>query len=378
MADRTSRPGRIVRLRADPARFLGVLRSARLFLAVLVGTAATAALVALTLTEPTPLPGLPVLSVAVRTGIVLGRVLLDLSIVAAMGMALVAKFVGFDDPVRTEPVISRVRRAALIASWMWFGAALFSVVLLSAEAYPDDFPQRSNGVVDLLTAPLSLLQYVATSPSLIWDYVRGVPAGKGLLVAAGFGLFSVFICRSSVRNGESVPAELRAGVAAFALLPLPLTGHAPSWKYHDLVMISMELHILAAAAWVGGLGCTVLVLARHAGLLAIALPRFSKLATYCVFVVATTGVLSAIAMLGSAESTVMPQAIWTTSYGQLAIAKLVCVGLIGLVAVRVRRGLLARIAEERPTAITVWCGFELVVMAVAYGLAVVLTRSAPY
>ena len=275
-------------------------------------------------------------------------------------------------------MVRRARRAAVWFSWTWTAAALVSIVWLAGEVYATDFPRRSSGFLDLVTAPLSFLQFLVGSPDLIWSYISGVPAGKGLLVTAALGLFSVWVCRMSVRRGESVPAELRAGIAAFALLPLPLTGHASPWKYHDLVMIAMEMHVVAAAAWAGGLGACIVFLVRRPQLLALALPRFSRLATACVFVVAASGLFTAVAMLATATTTVMPEAIWTTSYGQLALAKLACVATIGLIAVTVRRGMLGKIADQKPTAIALWCGVELMVMAVAYGIAVVLTRSAPF
>ncbi len=111
----------------------------------------------------------------------------------------------------------------------------------------------------------------------------------------------------------------------------------------------------------------------------MALPRFSRLAGVCVFVVAASGLLSGLATLATSDLAVpLPTSLWVTSYGRLLIAKLVCIGVIGVIAVVVRRGLLVLIIDRKPTAIAVWCGFELTVMAVAYGVAVVLTRSAPY
>ncbi len=360
-------------------RFAGVVASAGWFVALLAVVAVATSLVAELATGAAPLPGLPAPSPAVKYGVPVFRVLLDVSVVTTMGLALLAKFLGFDDPDRTEPVMRHARRAALWSSWTWVSAALVSLVLLSAEVYPNDFPTRTSTGLDLLTAPLSFLQYVVTSPDLVWSYIVGVPAGKGLLTVAGIGLMSVWLCRISVRRGESVPAELRAGVAAFGLLPIPLTGHATDWIYHDLMMMSMELHLIGAAAWVGGLGATIVFLSRRPHLLAVALPRFSRLATYCVFIVAASGIFSGISMLATADISVpLPQSIWTTHYGQLMLVKLLCVAVIATLAVGVRRGLLVRISDRKPTAVAMWCGFELVVMAVAYGVAVVLTRSAPY
>lgn len=369
-------------LPAQPAsrpRFAGLVASAGWFAVLLAGVAVTTSLVAELATGAAPLPGLPSPSTAVKFGIPLFRVLLDISVVATMGLALLSKFLGFDDPDRTETVMVRVRRIAVFTSWAWVAAASVSLVLLSAEVYPNDFPTRTSPALDLVTGPLSFLQYVVTSPDLVWNYIVGVPAGKGLLLVAGLGLLSVWLCRVSVRRGESVPAELRAGIAAFGLLPIPLTGHATDWIYHDLMMMSMELHLIGAAAWVGGLGATIVFLARRPELLAVALPRFSRLATYCVFVVAASGIFSGLSMLATADiREPLPESIWTTHYGQLMIAKLVCVTIIAVLAVGVRRGMLVSIADRKPTAVARWCGVELIVMAVAYGLAVVLTRSAPY
>ncbi|MEO5833137.1 MAG: CopD family protein [Nakamurella sp.] len=374
----TTRPSRPAPATPRP-RFAGLIASAGWFAVLLALVAVATSLIAELATGAAAIPGLPAPSPSVKFGIPFFRVLLDISVVATMGLALLAKFLGFDDPDHTEPVMIRARRIAVWTSWSWVAAALISLVLVSAEVYPNDFPSRTSPLVDLITGPLSFLQYVVTSPDLVWNYVVAVPAGKGLLLVAGMGLLSVWLCRVSLRRGESVPAELRAGIAAFGLLPIPLTGHATDWIYHDLMMMSMELHLIGAAAWVGGLAATIIFLARRPALLAVALPRFSRLATYCVFVVAASGLFSGLSMLATADiRQSLPESIWTTHYGQLMIAKLICVAVIAALAVGVRRGLLVRIADRKPTAVARWCGFELMVMAVAYGLAVVLTRSAPY
>lgn len=337
--------------------------------AALVGTAATA---------KASIVGLPVESLTVRFGIPMVRVLLDVGVVAAIGLALLSKFVGYDRPDRTEPVMVRARRFAVWASWLWTVSALISVVLLSAEVYANNFPKRSSGFWDLVSAPLSFLQYLVTSPHLIGQYVANVPAGKGLLISAVFGLISVWLCTKSVRHGEKIPAELRVGVAVFALLPLPLTGHASDWYWHDFVMMSMELHVVSSSAWAGGLAAVIIFLITKPPLLAAALPRFSTLATYCVFVVAATGLFSGIAGLATSKVTSMPEAIWETHYGQLLIVKFLCIALVSVTAIRVRRVMMPKIALRQKSAVALWCGLELIVLAVAFGVAVVLTRAAPY
>ncbi len=363
---------------APPIRYAGFVAGAGWFAAWLVAAAVVAALLSELTTGATPIPGLPAPTAAVQFGIPTMRVLLDVAVVATMGLGLLAKLLGFDDPDRTEPVMLKARRIAVWTSWAWVAAALLSVVMLSAELNPDRFPARTAGWLDILTAPLSVLQYVITSPDVIWQYVVNVPAGKGLLVTAGFGLASVWVARMAERRGESVPAELRIGIAAFALLPLPLTGHSSNWYWHDMAMMAMELHLVSATAWSGGLAAVIIFLARKPDLLAIALPRFSRLASYCIFIVSFTGLFTGISMLASSEVTTMPAALWTTHYGQLIIAKLVCVAVIAVFALKVRGKMLAQIVLRKPTAVARWCGVELTVMALAYGIAVVLTRSAPY
>ena len=245
------------------------MASAGWFVVVLAVVAVTSTLIAEAATGATPIPGLPVPSATVRYGIPIVRVLLDISLVATMGLALLAKFLGFDDPDRTETVMITARRVAV-----WTSGRLGRHSRWSAWC---STPRRSTRttsrpgptvVLDLVTAPLSFLQYLVASPDLIWNYISEVPAGKGLLVVAGLGLLSLWLCRISLRRGESVPAEMRAGIAAFGLLPIPLTGHATDWIYHDLMMMSMELHLIGAAAWAGGLGATIIFLSRRPGLLA--------------------------------------------------------------------------------------------------------------
>jgi putative copper resistance protein D len=188
-------------------------------------------------------------------------------------------------------------------------------------------------------------------------------------------LVSALLAWLSLRHGESVPAELRAGIALFGLLPLPLTGHAVNWVYHDLSMVSMELHVVTASAWAGGLGAVIIFLSGRPELLASTMPRYSKLATWCVFVVGITGVFNGLLELAVSPITSLPESLWTTRFGVLVLTKAALMGIIAVIAVVVRTRLLPQIAAGRKTAVAVWCGWELIVLALAFGVAVVLTRA---
>jgi putative copper resistance protein D len=156
---------------------------------------------------------------------------------------------------------------------------------------------------------------------------------------------------------------------------LPLTGHASNWYYHDLSMVSMELHVVGAAAWTGGLGAIVLLLARRRELLAVGLPRFSTLATWCVFLVGVTGVANGLLELALSPITTLPASLVTTRYGVLVLVKALCLAAVAVIAIHVRRRIMPAVAAGRRTAFAAWCGCEVAVLAVAYGVAVVLTRA---
>lgn len=320
---------------------------------LLGGAAVVAAVVGTGATDLPSVPGLDAPSPLVQFGIPTCRTLLDVFAVATAGVAILSRLVGFDRPEKTEPVMRLARRAGLWASVGWTVSALLCILLLTAELNPGTLP----------------------TPSAVWLYVSNIAAGKGLLLSAGCGLVSVLLARLSLKHGESVPAELRAGVALFGLLPLPLTGHASNWAYHDLSMVLMELHVVTASAWAGALGAVILFLSRRPELLAMAMPRYSRLATWCVLIVGATGVFTGLLELYLSPVTSLPASLWTTRFGVLVLAKAALMMIIAAIAIVVRTRLLPTIAAGRRTAVAVWCGWELIVLALAFGVAVVLTRA---
>lgn len=336
----------------DSVRFGGMLRGAGLFVALVAAAGVVSALLGTAMTEPAPVAGFTA-GPLVRYGIPLMRMLLDLGAATAVGLAIVPKLLGFDHPDRTEPVIAPTRRFAVWASAIWVVAALASIVLLAAELQAGEW----------------------VTPAVVWRYITTIAAGKGLLLSAACGAILWWLSRLSIRHGEKVPAELRAGVALFGLLPLPLTGHASNWYYHDLSMVSMELHVTGSVLWAGGLTVLVAVLAKRRDLLAIALPKFSRLATWCVFIVGLSGIANGLLELWLSPITTLPTSLWATRYGVMLLAKAACLAAVAVIAVVVRRRVMPAVAAGRRTAFAAWCGWEVTVLAVAFGVAVVLTRA---
>jgi copper resistance protein D len=313
-------------------------------------------LIGLAIIGSEPVPGLVAPSTAVRFGLPVVRVLLDLAAVATVGLNLLPILVGYDRPKLAEPVRAGARRAAAASSLVWVLTALVALVLQTAESRPDQ----------------------AVSPAEIGTYVAEVGAGKALVFVAAVALLSFVLAVVSLRVGDAVPVELRAAVALFALLPLPVTGHATTWQWHDFTMVSMELHVLGAAAWTGGLGAVVVLLAANRTLLATALPRFSALATVCLVVVAATGLFNAVVELAVHPDPArrdLVDNLFGTGYGTLVLLKISCLALLAASGGHIRWRLLPGIVRHRRTALVGWAALELAVMGLAFGFAVVLTRS---
>ncbi|GAA4851701.1 CopD family protein [Saccharopolyspora rosea] len=318
----------------------------------LVGGALVAALLAAVGTDGGTVPGVPNPAPIVHFGLPAARVLLDLSALATVGFGLLPRLLGPDRPKRSEHVVGAARRASVISALCWMVCALVSLVLQARELSPGS----------------------ALTTRLLVGYVTTVPGGLGAVASAGVALCCAVLGLAAMRFGESVPAELRTAVALLGLLPLPLTGHATDWRYHDLGMISMELHVIAAALWAGGLLGLVLFAAPRRGLLASALPRFSKLATALIAVVAASGLFNGLAELVNTPG-VGAAGLVSTAYGRVVLLKIGCMALLAAVSAQLRFRLLPRIQRHQRTALAGWAAAELGVMGVAYGLGAVLSRA---
>lgn len=307
----------------------------------------------LVLAPPVVVAGVVDAGAAVRYGLPVTRVLLDVSATIVVGLSILPKLLGFDRPTHTEPVLRLARPAAVVAAAVWVVTALLAIVLQAAELRPGTEVSIGNAI----------------------DYIANVGAGKGLLFSAACAFVYLLVGVMAVRSGESVPAELRILISMFGLLPIPVTGHASNWKYHDYSMVSMELHVLGAAAWTGGLGALMALVAYRKGLLAVALPKFSKVATISLIVVSVTGLFNGLLELILNPVVPFPQSMFTTGYGLLFIGKAVCAVLIAVLGAHIRWRLLPKISQHKVTAIVQWAVLEVTIMGVAFGLAVILSRA---
>lgn len=325
----------------------------RLVVGGFVSGALLAVLAATAFTAQEAVPGITIPGPLVEYGLPVLRVLLDLAAVAVVGLSLLPKMLGFDDPERTEPVMRRARPMAVTFAWAWALLALVVIVFQTAELNPGRFP----------------------TPAMIAEYVDEVGAGQGMLFSAACALSYAGIGLLAVRYGEKVPAELRIVIAFFGLLPIPVTGHAVDSVWHDPIMISMELHVMGAAAWTGGLLAVILLIASDRELLARVLPRFSRLATLALVLVSVSGLVNGLATMALTPGVQLPGALLSGEYGPLVLAKAAGVALLIPLAAHIRFRLMPHIAERRATAVVAWAAAEVTVMGLSYGVAVALTTA---
>lgn len=317
--------------------------------AALLGAALLSAAGATAATATGSLPGLVTPGPWVGFGLSAVRVVLDVAAVTTAGFSLLPKLLDSGPPSHTEPILSTARRISVLAALLWMLFALLLVVLQVAELNPGR----------PVTTPMAI------------DYVTKVPAGLGVLLSAGGGLACAVLGLLAVRYGESVPAGLRFVTAMLGLLPLPLTGHATD---HDFSAISIELHVLAAATWTGGLVAVVVCVAPHRGLLTDALPRYSRLATLSLVVVGVSGAFDGMAELVTTPG-VGIDGLLSTTYGRIVVVKMLCVVLLAALGGHIRFRLMPRISRQRHTVLIGWVTAEVTVMGLAYGLGAVLARA---
>jgi putative copper resistance protein D len=290
----------------------------------------------------------------VVVGLPLSRALLDLAAVTTVGVSFLPKLLGAERPKRAAPVLAFGRLVAVFSSAIWLLAAIASLLFETADLN--------------VGKPL-------TMPAIV-DYVRQIASGQGLVIVACAALVYLVIAVVAVRRGEVVPAELRITVALFTLLPLPVTGHADSGtSWQDVNMISMELHVVGAVAWTGGLLAVILLVAANRTLLSFALPRYSRIATVCVFLTLVTGMFNGWLELYQTPGVHWYLALFTSGYGQILLIKGGCLAAAALLGAHTRFRLLPKIVDRKNTAVITWATVELAVMGLAFGLAAVLVRA---
>jgi putative copper resistance protein D len=291
---------------------------------------------------------------ATAVAVTASRAAMDVAGVVVVGLALLEVLLPAGDR-RAAPVLARTGRAALVAAGAWLVAVVFAIVFGAAAAF---------------ARPVT-----AVEPDDLVTWATRLGAGQGMLLVACATTLVVGCTIVRVRRPALVPPRAVLAVALFAMITPAVTGHSGAvHEYQVVAVVGVGIHVAAAAAWVGGLGAILVLVASRRGLLVAVLPRFSRMAAVCIAAVAVTGVLSAAVRLPPAWAQVRWEAAvqlyLATGTGQLLVAKTAALCAIGCLGWLTRR----RMAASRMP-LLLWAGYEVTLMAVALGLAAALTQT---
>ncbi|MFC7382767.1 cytochrome c oxidase assembly protein [Sphaerisporangium rhizosphaerae] len=310
-----------------------------LAVAMVVGGAAT----------PRVIPGLPDEGLLTRWALPVSKLAMDTAGVLSVGLLLfAAALLPSDKGLLGASALTYVRAA----SWtglLWAVAAASTLVFSLSETLGTPVGDVLGG--DELTS-----------------FASQVPQGIALTLVVLFGTAIALFARGAITAG-SAGGLLVLSLAT--LMPPALTGHSASAPNHGLATTSVALHLLVLAPWVGGLLLLCVHALRRGPHLDLAAQRFSRAALWCFIGVGVSGLFSALSRLTSVGD------LFTSSYGLIIMAKIVAFAALGVIGWWHRGRTLSALAAGRPGAFTRLAGVEGLIMLVAVGLAVALSRTAP-
>ena len=266
-----------------------------------------------------------------------------------------------EGPLARDGWLRIVARAALYASVLLLVAALLVPLLVGGRWPVPELPagtadepavrRRARQVTDDVawlavgTAVGAILAETANAAGGLW------PADLAdflLTSAAGFGRVLVVVALVACALTYERRPRAGAALAVLALGGIAASGHAGSASPRVPSVLNDWLHLVAAAAWLGGIVLLAIVwaptlraaarpartaIARHV------LAPFGRVALPAFLLVAATGIVSLVTQLGRLD------ALWRTDYGRLLALKIAVVGLIAAAsavhALRLRPRLLA-------------------------------------
>lgn len=191
--------------------------------------------------------------------------------------------------------------------------------------------------------------------------------GRYLLAGAAIATVISLGCLV-VRTSTGVGVLALCGVAG--LWTMALTGHAAGSLNHSTLVNLQFFHLVSISVWAGGLVALVVLARRLDSDLSVTVGRFSTLAGWCLALVTVTGVVGASLRLQQVS------ALWS-SYGALVAIKLAVLGICCGLGWWQRRRLVRRLAAGEKRAFIRIASLEGVVLGVAAGAGVALSRTDP-
>ncbi len=248
-----------------------------------------------------------------------------------LASVFVFEFVVVDPLVRHHPGFSVLNAPNLFHKLAWY---FWTAGIISSPLWLWTISASMTGA-DL---------FAALNPEIWSTVLAGTQFGHlwvlRLTIALAFCLSLVARRRIRLTALDRIPPAL----AALHLVSLAWAGHASAGigAYVPIHLVNDAVHLAVAAFWPGGLVPFAALLVRllkseHPAVLGIAAPitrRFSTTSLLAVAALAVTGSLNSVFLIGEI------QAVFTTSYGRLLLAKLVlfaamvCIGAWNLLVLK--------------------------------------------
>ncbi|QOV33419.1 bifunctional copper resistance protein CopD/cytochrome c oxidase assembly protein [Streptomyces ferrugineus] len=294
----------------------------------------------------TSIPGIEDAGAVTNWGLPVVRTLMDTAAVATVGALLLVVVLL---PGGRKLTATQLR----YLTWAGAAAALWAVASAAALVFT---------LSDLFAQPVAEI----LSPTIVADFVSTDAQGRSYaLMAATAGVIAT-LC---VGVGTARWARLLLLLALAGLVSSASTGHSSAAGNHDAAVTSLALHLVGVAVWVGGLVFVLVVAARREERAADAARRFSPLTAGALLAVAASGLVNTAVRLPS------PGDVFASRYGLMVVGKAVALVLLGALGFWHRRRTLPALADGRRGAFVRLAVGELLLMAVATGLAVGLSRT---
>ncbi|MET9817292.1 MULTISPECIES: cytochrome c oxidase assembly protein [unclassified Streptomyces] len=291
-------------------------------------------------------PGIEDAGAVTTWGLPVARTLVDAAAVAAVGALLLVVVLLPGGRKLTATQLRYLNWAAVAAALWTVASAGLLIFTLS----------------DLFAQPVGEI----VSPAVVADFVITDVQGRSYALMTAAGGVIATLC---VGIGTARLARVALVFALAGLLPPAFSGHSAASGNHDAAVISLALHLVGVAVWVGGLVFLLVVAARREEQAADAARRFSPLAAWSLTAVAVSGLVNAAVRLPSLAD------VFTSRYGLMVIGKAVALAALGAIGWWHRRRTLPALMEGRRRAFVRLAAGELVLMATAMGLAVGLSRT---
>lgn len=214
------------------------------------------------------------------------------------------------------------------------------------------------GAADAAAVPVTRVGLTTTI-----EFTRATADGRsGAVSVVVAGLILLLAAIASRTPPAGIAA---AGLATVGLVARTIGGHVSA---SSLGAVAIALHATAAALWCGTLAALVLTV-DHRGQWSRVLPRFSRLALWCVIALLVGGLVGAFVVVDS------PAQLFATGYGRVLLIKIVLTFVLMVVAWRNRGRWLPAATAHRVTAYASRARSltELAIMTVALTMAAALS-----